>query len=133
MTNKYDYVIIQERKERGRRIMRKINEAVRDTFQGRILEERKKKGWTQRQAAKAIGLSQARYAQIEAANNNTPTFEVIERFGKLYGFSIYDILIPVYGEPKGVCKFAKSCPFYKEGEEAEDGDRLQGSGEGSSN
>ena len=72
-------------------------EVTQKTIGERIVQLRKKKGWSQADLANMIGLSRSSMAQIELGNRHIELFE-FQRMGKELGFSLDDMLSATYNE-----------------------------------
>ena len=54
---------------------------------GAVVEIRKSFGMTQEEFSKTLGLTRRQVAEIEAGTAN-PTFETLDKIGKLFGFTV---------------------------------------------
>lgn len=72
-------------------------EVTQKTIGERIVQLRKKKGWSQADLAHMIGVSRSSLAQIELGNRHIELFE-FQRMGNVLGFSLDDMLSAAYNE-----------------------------------
>ncbi len=70
-------------------------EVTQKTIGERIVQLRKKKGWSQAELASMIGMSRSSFAQIELGNRHIELFE-FQRMGNVLGFSLNDMMSATY-------------------------------------
>jgi DNA-binding XRE family transcriptional regulator len=64
-------------------------------FCRRVRSLREAEGWTQQEAARRLGVSQARYADIEGGRKE-PGLSVTRKVAKLFGLKAHELLDPKF-------------------------------------
>ena len=68
--------------------------SIAKLFKSRLKALRKAKGWTQEQAAEAIGIDYKLYQFYEIGVKDNPSLSTLEKLAKGYGLEVHQLLDP---------------------------------------